>query len=105
MIDKRKDRRTAIRMVLPFVFRHWRNQPCAGSGLALAMIGATVSALFMPLFAGRLVDAIALGATDFEAAKAGATWAFAAIIGLGLVQITCRHFGLWAIVPFTLRVM
>ncbi len=105
MIDKRKDRRTAIRMVLPFVFRHWRKQPLLGSGLALAMMGATVSDLFMPLFAGRLVDAIALGATDFEAAKTAAGWAFGAIIALGLVQIACRHFGLWAIVPFTLRVM
>jgi ATP-binding cassette, subfamily B, bacterial len=105
MIKQRKERRTAIRMVLPFVFRHWRNQPWLGSGLAAAMVGATVSDLFMPLFAGRLVDAIALGATDFEAAKSGATLAFACIIALGLVQITCRHFGLWAIVPFTLRVM
>ncbi len=105
MIKQRKDRRTAIRMVLPFVFRHWRNQPWLGSGLALAMVGATVSDLFMPLFAGRLVDAIALGATDFEAAKSGAITAFASIIGLGLVQIMFRHFGLWAIVPFTLRVM
>jgi ATP-binding cassette subfamily B protein len=105
MIDQRKDRRTAIRMVLPFIFRHWRNQPWLGSGLALSMVGATVSDLFMPLFAGRLVDAIALGASDFEAAKSGAIAAFAAIIGLGLVQIAFRHFGLWAIVPFTLRVM
>jgi ATP-binding cassette, subfamily B, bacterial len=106
MIKKnRKDRPTAIRTVLPFAFRHWRNQPWLGSGLALAMVGATVSDLFMPLFAGKLVDAIALGASDFEAAKSGAIFAFGAIIALGLAQITCRHFGLWAIVPFTLRVM
>ena len=105
MIQNRKDRPAAIRTVLPFVFRHWRKQPWLGSGLALAMVGATVSDLFMPLFAGRLVDAIALGASDFAAAKSGAIWAFGAIIALGLVQITCRHFGLWAIVPFTLQVM
>src|SRR5262249_4306781 len=105
MIQNRKDRPTAIRTVLPFVFRHWRKQPWLGSGLALAMVGATVSDLFMPVFAGRLVDAIAHGASDFDAAKSGAIMAFAAIIALGLVQITCRHFGLWAIVPFTLRVM
>lgn len=105
MINRRKERPTAIRTVLPFVFRHWRNQPWLGSGLAIAMVGATVSDLFMPVFAGRLVDAITLGATDFEAAKTAAIQAFACIIALGLVQITCRHFGLWAIVPFTLRVM
>ena len=102
---KRKDRPTAIRTVLPFVFRHWRNQPWLGSGLALAMVGATVSDLFMPLFAGKLVDAITQGQTDFEAAKSGALFAFGAIIALGVTQITFRHFGLWAIVPFTLRLM
>jgi ATP-binding cassette subfamily B protein len=105
MIEKRKDRRTAIRTVLPFAFRHWRNQPWLGSGLALAMVGATVSDLFMPVFAGKLVDAITQGQADFEAAKSGALVAFGAILALGVVQITCRHFGLWAIVPFTLRVM
>jgi ATP-binding cassette, subfamily B, bacterial len=105
MSKKRKDRPTAIRTVLPFAFRHWRNQPWLGSGLALAMVGATVSDLFMPVFAGKLVDAITLGQTDFEAAKSGALYAFGAIIALGLTQITFRHFGLWAIVPFTLRVM
>ena len=35
MIKNRKDRPTAIRMVLPFAFRHWRKQPWLGSGLAL----------------------------------------------------------------------
>src|SRR5262249_781034 len=105
MTNKRKDRPTAIRTVLPFVFRHWRNQPWLGTGLALAMVAATVSDLFMPVFAGKLVDAISRGQSDFEAAKAGALFAFGAIIALGLAQITFRHFGLWAIVPFTLRVM
>ncbi|MDQ8727801.1 ABC transporter ATP-binding protein [Bradyrhizobium sp. LHD-71] len=105
MIDKRKDRPTAIRAVLRFIFRHWRNQPWLGTGISLAIVGATVSDVFMPLFAGRLVDAIALGATDFEAGKAGAITAFAAIIALGLAQVTLRHLGFWGIVPFTLQVM
>jgi ATP-binding cassette subfamily B protein len=100
-----RSRATAIRMVLPFVFRHWRNQPWLGGGLSLAIVGATVADVFMPLYAGRLVDAVALGATDMEAAKSGALWAFAAIIALGLTQLTLRHFGFWGIVPFTLKVM
>ena len=105
MIDKRKDRPAAIRVVLPFVFRHWRNQPWLCSGVGLALVGATVSDVFMPLFAGRLVDAIALGANDFETAKSGAIAAFAAIIALGFAQLASRHLGFWGIVPFTLRVM
>ena len=37
-----RSRATAIRMVLPFVFRHWRNQPWLGGGLSLAIVGATL---------------------------------------------------------------
>src|SRR5215211_6001121 len=55
----------------------------------------------MPVFAGRLVDAITRGQIDFEAAKSGALFAFGAILALGVVQITCRHFGLWAIVSLS----
>ena len=64
MTDQSNQRPTAIRMVLPFVFRHWRNQPAASAVVTGGFIGATVSDLFMPLFAGQLVDAITLGATD-----------------------------------------
>ena len=105
MIDKQKNRRTAIRVVLPFIFRHWRSQPWLTSGISLAIVGATVADVFMPLFAGKLVDAVALGATDMDAAKSGAIFAFCAIIALGLAQLALRHLAFWGIVPFTLKVM
>ena len=95
----------AISAVLRFVFRHWRNQPVRSAIVCAGLIGATVADVFMPLFAGRLVDAVALGATDPSAAQRGALIAFGAIVVLGLVAILLRFAGLQAIVPFTLRIM
>src|SRR5258707_1396907 len=43
-------RPAAIRVALPFLFRHWRNQPAAAAIVAGSLLGATVADLFMPLF-------------------------------------------------------
>src|SRR5450631_1499922 len=99
-----KARPTAIRVVLPFVFRHWLNQPLRAGVVAGGLLGATVADLFMPLFSGRLVDALTHGATD-PAARSAAISAFGAIVALGLASVTLRQTGLHAIVPFTLRIM
>jgi ATP-binding cassette subfamily B protein len=97
-------RPAAIRVVLPFVFRHWLNQPVGAAIVAGGLLGATVADLFMPLFSGHLVDAMTSGASD-PAARSAAFTAFAAIVALGLVSMTLRLIGLHAIVPFTLRIM
>src|ERR1700722_15837386 len=100
-IDKRP---AAIRVVLPFAFRHWLNQPWLASATAAGFIGATIADLFMPVFSGRLVDAMTLGAAD-PAARRAAFMALAGIILLGLVSTVVRLLGFRAIVPFTLRMM
>jgi ATP-binding cassette, subfamily B, bacterial len=100
-IDKRP---TAIRMVLPFVFRHWLEQPAGAAVVAGGLLGATVADLFMPVFSGHLVDAMTSGASD-PSAKRAAIAAFGAIVALGLVSMILRLVGLQAIVPFTLRIM
>ena len=51
----------AIRVVLPFVFRHWLKQPGRGLIVAGGLLGATVADLFMPVFSGQLVDALSRG--------------------------------------------
>jgi ATP-binding cassette, subfamily B, bacterial len=99
-----RTRPTAIRVVLPFVFRHWRHQPLRVAVVAGGLLGATVADLFMPLFSGRLVDALTHGAQD-DAARSAALAAFGAIVALGLASVTLRLTGLHAIVPFTLRIM
>jgi ATP-binding cassette subfamily B protein len=99
-----KQRPTAIRMVLPFAFRHWLNQPLLAAATTGGFVGATIADLFMPVFSGRLVDAMTLGPAD-PAARAAAWLAFGAIVALGLASMVVRLLGFRAIVPFTLRIM
>src|ERR1700731_1553514 len=94
----------AIRVVIPFVFRHWLNQPTAVLTAAGGLLGATVADLFMPVFSGHLVDALTRGAAD-PAAHRAALSAFGAIVALGLLSTILRQTGLRAIVPFTLKIM
>ncbi len=104
MTARRKDRPTAIRVVLPFVFRHWLEQPRRAAVVAGGLLGATVADLFMPLFSGHLVDALTRGADD-AVARHAAFVAFGAIVALGLASMVLRLIGLQAIVPFTLQIM
>ncbi|MCP4618861.1 MAG: ABC transporter ATP-binding protein [Bradyrhizobium sp.] len=104
MTAKRKDRPAAIRVVLPFVFRHWLEQPRRAVTVAAGLLGATVADLFMPVFSGHLVDALTRGADNSDARHA-AFAAFAAIVALGFASMILRLIGLQAIVPFTLQIM
>src|ERR1051326_1612547 len=97
-------RTAAIRVVIPFVFRHWLHQPVLALAAAGTLLGATVAALFMPVFSGHLVDALTRGAAE-PAARHDAFAAFGAIVALGLLSVILRFAGLRAIVPFTLRIM
>src|SRR5438046_338848 len=97
-------RPAAIRVVIPFVFRHWLNQPARAAIVAGGLLGATAADLFMPLFSGHLVDALTQGASD-PAARRAALMAFAGIVALGAVSMMLRLIGLQAIVPFTLKIM
>src|SRR3979490_2627573 len=89
-------RPTAIRVVLPFVFRHWLNQPVGAAIVAGGLLGATVADLFMPVFSGHLVDAMTAGASD-PAARRAALVAFGAIVTLGLVSMILGLVGVQAV--------
>ncbi|MES2193990.1 MAG: ABC transporter ATP-binding protein [Pseudomonadota bacterium] len=104
MIARTKQRPTAIRVVIPFVFRHWLQQPLRAAVVAGGLLGATVADLFMPLFSGQLIDALTQGAAD-PAARRAAWTAFGAIVALGVISMILRLIGLQAIVPFTLKIM
>jgi ATP-binding cassette, subfamily B, bacterial len=104
MTAKRKDRPAAIRVVLPFVFRHWLELPRRAATVAGGLLGATAADLFMPVFSGHLVDALTRGADSADARHA-AFAAFGAIVALGLASMILRLIGLQAIVPFTLQIM
>ncbi|MCA6106632.1 ABC transporter ATP-binding protein [Bradyrhizobium cenepequi] len=100
-VDKRP---AAIRVVIPFVFRHWLKQPYRATTVLVGFLGATVADLFMPVYSGHLVDALTLGTSD-QAARHAAMVAFGGIVALGLLSIILRFAGLQAIVPFTLTTM
>src|SRR6201747_133380 len=97
-------RPAAIRVVIPIVFRHWREQPGRAALVAGGFLGATAADLFMPVFSGQLVDALTLGASD-PAARHAAFLAFGGLVALGLLSMILRLIGLQAIVPFTLKLM
>ncbi|NPU65985.1 ABC transporter ATP-binding protein [Bradyrhizobium sp. 83012] len=101
---KADKRPAAIRVVIPFVTRHWLKQPRMTLGIAVSLLGATAADLFMPVFSGKLVDALTLGPANADA-RHSALVALGAIVALGFASIVLRLSGLQLIVPFTLRIM
>lgn len=91
----------ALRNVLAFTIRHWARRWALAAGIAVAIVAATLTEIFVPLFAGRLIDALTQGR---EAAPA-ALEAFLMMAGLGLVMVVLRHLAWWGVVPLTLSIM
>ncbi|MDA9391330.1 multidrug ABC transporter ATPase [Bradyrhizobium sp. CCBAU 45394] len=104
MTDLADKRPIPIRAVLQFVFRHWLLQPYRTAVVLVGFLGATAADLFMPVYSGRLVDALSSGPYD-QAARHAALAAVGGIVALGLVSVILRILGLQAIVPFTLQTM
>lgn len=102
---KRNGRADAIRTVLAFTFRHWRRQRLRVAGIAGAIALSTLADVFMPFFAGRLVDALAMLTGDREAARDAALMSFGAMVALGVVMVVTRHIAWSGVVPLSLRIM
>jgi ATP-binding cassette subfamily B protein len=88
-----------MRAVLPFVFAHWRRQRGRAAFIAAAISAATVTEVFVPLVAGRLIDSLAAGA------RADVLPLFLVMAALGVAMVGLRHVAWMAILPFTLRIM
>src|SRR5688572_18955431 len=91
----------ALRKVLGFTFRQWGERKGLVVLVALCMVLSTITEVVVPVFAGRLVDAVALG----QSAAGEAVVALVTMASLGLAMILLRHCGWWAIVPLTLSMM
>jgi ATP-binding cassette subfamily B protein len=89
--------------VLGFTWRHWRRQPWMIVAIIITLIGATAADVLMPVFAGRLVDAV--GLADITASRTAALSALAAIMALGVVMIVLRHLSFLGIIRLTSRIM
>src|SRR4051812_41754284 len=95
------DSRSALRIVLRFAWGHWRRRKGRAALVCAGMSLATLTEIFVPVFAGRLIDALSLGAAGRPRAEA----AFLSIVGLGLAMVGLRHVAWANIVPFTLSIM
>ena len=91
----------AFRNVLGFTFRHWRHQPVRIAAIATLVLTATLAEALSPVFAGRLVDAVAGGTSGWDAALA-AFWLMSASY---LASVALRQAVFMNIIPLTLRMM
>lgn len=92
-----------LRAVFAFVLRRWLGYRLTVAGIVLAMLAATAADLCLPLFAGRLVDAVA--ARDRDAALDAALGALGAMAALGVVMVAFRVAGILGIIRLTLDMM
>ncbi|WP_307154122.1 ABC transporter ATP-binding protein [Rhodopseudomonas julia] len=90
--------------VLGFAFVRWREQPVRVALIAGMVILATLAEVFTPLFAGRIVDAIAAGATDPDA-RHSAIVAFVTVTALGLASVGLRQLAFFQIITLTLKMI
>jgi ATP-binding cassette subfamily B protein len=97
--------KNAMREVLAFLFRHWRREKQLVAWVSLCMMMATVADLLMPVYSGRLVDAVAMHATAHSLAIRGAVQAIAMMALLGILLALLRYVALAGIIRLTLRLM
>lgn len=96
-------RGAAIARVFSFLLRHWRARRLNVAALAAAILAATLADVFLPVYAGRLVDA--LDQADRQAALDAGLGAFAAMAALGAATVALRHLAWSLVVPLTLGMM
>ncbi len=101
--------RNAVGEVLHFLLRHWRREFWSVAAVAASMIAATTADLMLPMYSGRLVDAVARpGVARLAvryAALHAAVMAIVAMAVLGFVLMAARYLALVAIIQLTLRLM
>jgi ATP-binding cassette subfamily B protein len=101
MANSRSEGSQALRKVLSFTLRHWAGRKALASGVALAISLSTLTEVIVPVYAGRLVDAVAQG----RSAANVAVTAFITMAALGLAMAVLRHLAWWGVVPLTLQMM
>ncbi|SEK10644.1 ATP-binding cassette, subfamily B [Achromobacter sp. NFACC18-2] len=95
----------AFKDVLGFTFRYWGRQPLRIALIvALALLSAVADVL-TPMYAGRLVDAVASGAAGDTLAWDAAIAAFWLLVALGVGGTLLRQAVFQNIITFTLKMM
>lgn len=95
-----------FRSVLGFTFGHWAGHRGLVAAIVTAVLVMTMADVLLPIYAGRLIDAVAPGfAGDRAIALNEALWALAAMVGLGALMVVMRHLAFIGICRLTLVVM
>ncbi|CAO3912990.1 ABC transporter ATP-binding protein [Achromobacter mucicolens] len=95
----------AFKDVLGFTFRYWGRQPLRIVVIvALALLSAVADVL-TPMYAGRLVDAVASGAAGDQLTWNAAITAFWLLVALGVGGTLLRQAVFQNIITFTLKMM
>lgn len=93
--------RDPFRLVFAFCLAQWRRQIGLTAAIVIAMLLATVCESVIPLFAGRLVDALTLRA----GAEAAAIHAVLSIFALGLIGQAFRYVAFRTLSSASTRIM
>lgn len=91
--------------VLGFTAQHWVEQPLRIAAIVVLALFTAGTDVLTPLFAGRMVDALASGSSGRELAWHAATMAFLALAALGLSATLLRQLTYVNIIALTLRMM
>jgi ATP-binding cassette subfamily B protein len=102
--DTAKGRGPFIKVVA-FALGRWRRQGWLVGLISALFLVQTLADILMPLYAGRLIDAISSAHQDPAAARSGALLALAFMVGLALVGVAARHGAFIGIARFTLEIM
>ena len=105
MSRKKLFKADAFAKVLGFTFRHWAKQPLRATFIAFLVLAATLAEAFSPIFAGRLVDAVASGSGQDDTFWIPAVTAFVTMTALYLGSVVLRQFVFFNLIGFTLRMM
>ena len=108
-----RERAAPFRDVLAFSFRYWRRQRLLIGAVGAGILAMTMADVLLPIYAGRLIDAVAPvvvsagvnGGDAREAALNEAVWALVAMVALGLLMVVMRHLAFVGIVRMTLNQM
>ncbi len=91
--------------VLGFTFQHWVRQPWRIGFIAVLVLLSALADVMTPMFAGRLVDAVASGAASDEVAWQAALAAFWLLAALGLGGTLFRQVVFQNVITLTLKMM
>lgn len=101
----KSDTRKVLTTVLTFLFRHWRMKSQAVWLIATSMGLATIADLLLPIYSGRLVDAIVSVKASRLAALHAAESSLAMMVVFGIVLIAGRYVALAGISRLTTGMM